>query len=402
MSLRPLAVPFAVVILMALLPATSAHAVGLILKDGCGKRMDGITNASVAVNSANGDISFDPYSAPYAAGIGSCEPDAPDAKPRCTLSASTTQINAGGTVSLYAKCQSTSTATPTYAWISPAGGPALPGNASSSNSLALTFPNAGIYTYTVAGINGSGQGPSSTQVSILVASTATTPAPVPNCVATISPAQILKDQSATANVVCNPPATTIEWTVPANGAPAPTQGTPVGSTGPMTFANAGEFIYKVIGKNAAGFPGPLSAAGINVVSTSTCTVVPPNIELALPPYSLSQDILGGQGHIAAFSFQQASGYSQMSFYYHSSYGYSFPDGVTFAISPCKGDTTSPTGACVAQMGGQYSSIYVTATPMSGACQVTPNVTYYLNVKTTGTSACNAQGGVCGWRMNRGN
>ncbi|APV49618.1 hypothetical protein BWI17_07970 [Betaproteobacteria bacterium GR16-43] len=396
MSLRPFSIPFAAVILMGLLPVSSVQAVGLIAKDGCSKRMDGTTTTSVVVNKDTGDITFDPITAPYVAGIGSCEPDAPDAKQRCTLSASTTQINTAGTVTLYAKCQSTSLAVPTYVWSSPVGGPALPGNAANSNSITLTFPNAGTYTYTVAATNGSGQGPTSTPVTILVASTATSPVPVPNCIATISPAQIAPGQSATANVVCNPPATSIEWTVPTNGGLAPTQGTPAGSTGPMTFGVAGDFLYKVVGKNAANLPGPISAAGISVVSTSSCTPVTPSIELALPPYSMSQDIASTVGHIAAFSFQQNSGYSQMGFYYNTSYS-PFPDGVTFAISPCKGDTTSPTGSCIAQMGGQYSAIYVTSTPNSGMCLILPNVTYYLNVKTNTCSA-----GVCGWRMNRGN
>jgi hypothetical protein len=239
--------------LVLLAASFGAAAVNVTVNDGCGKSVTGATGATNTVDSS-GNMTLNQFAAPYAAGVGQCDTAAADGKPRCTLSASQTVVAPAATVTFFAKCTSTPA---TYTWLDPAGfpplDPVLNPDPTHSNSIIVTFANAGSYTYSVAATNGTGTGPASGQVTVLVGDTGLKPA----CIVTASPASILRNQQATLQATCNPEPASYTWT---SDAGAPTV------TGPLsepTFTNIGTFTYKVQGVSGVG-SGPWVSATVNV------------------------------------------------------------------------------------------------------------------------------------------
>jgi hypothetical protein len=402
MNTRPI-LPAAFATLLALLGAPSASAVGVTLADGCGKSLAGSSTATVNV-AASGDLSVTQFSAPYSVAVGQCDTLASGQKPKCTLSASHTAVELNSTVTLFAKC-----ATPagqpvtSYAWTTPAIGPAVPGNANTLNTFALTFPNSGAYSYSVSATNANGAGPSSPQATVLVGNSADTAA-VPTCVVTFSPVSILQGETAAAKVVCQPEAATLAWDAPeASAPPAPSGGTPAGSAGTLTFSAAGAFTYKVQGKNAAGTGGPKASAMVNVKANGpSCTPGPVTYDIAMAsPGVYSPELTLANGNVAAFSFSVASGlYARFEWYQHSAYNiYPLPDNSTWSISQCKGDMNATGTNCKVQM-GSYADMVATTNSSPSYCVIQPNTTYYLNVRQ---DACvYGSGGTCGFKLYRRN
>lgn len=359
---------------------TLGAAAGLTVTDPCAKSLSGTATSTspdpVSVDSSGniGVVGF--TSGTYAAGVGQCDALPADGKPVCTLSASATRLAKGASATLYARC---SASTNQYTWNAPPDGPVPSPNPGTTNSVSLNFPNAGAYTYSVAGTSSAGPtGLVSTPITILVGDASD----VPTCVLTISPVSIDQGKTANARVVCHPEAATLTWDAAEPGAPAPAAGA---SAATLLFGGAGTFTYKVLGAKSTGELGPKASATITVkVVPGSCTPGPVTVDYSANPFvagSYSGDVTFYQGWVVTWSFTApATGIAD--FYGNfNSYYWPMPPSELWSISRCKGDF--PAGPCTAALGSNYPGTSATTYqgyPPQYYCVITPGVTYYLNIK----------------------
>lgn len=379
----------------AALPGVSS-ATNVTINDTCGSSLAGsITGAgNLAVDPA-GNLTVNGFgSAPFSIGVGQCATAAPTDKPKCTLIATPSAIEPGGTVTFVARCITASAITG-YTWSGPTT-PALPANSGSVGSFSVTFPGPGAFGYTVSASNANGAGIASAPATVLVgASTGATIGPA--CAVTLSPNAIIQNQSSNIKVSCQPDAVSgYSWDAPDTGAPAA-----AGAGGTLTFNAPGYFTYKVRGVNAAG-PGPKASATVTVVSDGSCVPGPYIAEVPLP-LGYSPDAAVFPGNTVAWSFTVTGAYAYFTFQYHSAYNYYwFPNAGQVAVSKCRGDFNVP-AACQGFVGQYWSQMFPAAGgpyASGSSCNLDPGVTYYLNIKPT---ACDGSpSGQCGYRVYRYN
>ena len=366
---------------------------GITVSDTCGKLISGgVSSGDPAVSvGSDGAVSVAGFAGAYTAGVGQCDALPADGKPVCTLSASATKLVKNASATLYVRCSASTTQ---FTWNGPAGGPLPAPNPGTTNAVSLTFPNAGAYTYSVAGTSAGVTGFPSTPVTILVGDASDVPA----CTLTISPASITEGGTANARVVCNPEAASYTWDAAEAGAPA--QPGNVGAA-TLTFGTAGTYTYKVLGARSTGELGPKASATVTVkVLPGSCTNGPVTLDYSgtpLMPAVETGDITFYQGYVAAWSFTSASSPTIDFSGTTNSYYWPMPTS-TWSISRCKGDF-NVTGPCIAAGFGNYPGMSATtnpAAPPGSYCVLSPGITYYLNIKAT---ACSSP--PCGMKVYRG-
>jgi hypothetical protein len=227
--------------------------------------------------------------------------------------------------------------------------------------------------------------------------TTTTPTTPPVCTVSVSPVNITVGQTSNISAVCNPAATSYQWTM-ASTAPAVSN-----AGGAPSFPTAGTYYYQVTGSNGAG-AGLISNMYPVVVAAATTAPPPPPsgsctttatgafadngvklvsidrsgyVSYALPVYtapSRTLEILSIQSTASAQSLMGE-----------------------FSISTCPGDYTVPdmckAFGSVNQSGMQLYAVTSTG-QVTGACTLIYGTQYYLNARNVKsdrvTPSCTAQ------------
>jgi hypothetical protein len=389
--------------MMAAAVSGDALAVVVTVNDTCGQSMSLSTGATSSVAN-DGGLTLNQVTGSYTAGVGQCETYTAGDPPKCTLSASSTKTSINTSVTLYAKCNGLPSQ---YVWNGPSlgtGAPTLPANPVSTKSINVSFTSAGSYTYSVAATNGSGTGPVSAQVTVLVSDANAKPA----CVLTASPALVTAGGKSTLQVSCNPAAnaaTPYTWTADTVTPFAPAPPANTAAMGEITFPAAGTYTYRVKGTNAAG-TGAMASAVVTAEAAPDAPCTP-------GPYQAEHDFMAAQqysdhaalGAVLVYRFVMgvSSPYAMANFTMGRFTPGGFPDlptTVQVAVSHCKGDFNVPPN-CAATINviedGNFFQVYgpgYAATPT--LCTATPGGTYYLNLKSTSCTW-----GTCSWTLRSG-
>jgi hypothetical protein len=160
--------------------------------------------------------------------------------PVCTVRASSTWINAGGSATLIASCLPEAFS---YLWTG--------GQCARTNVATCTDSPATTTTYTVAGVNADGVGtPVSVTVTVPVAGS-------PVCTVSAAPAVISAGGTSSLSATCNPAATSYVWTNTGFGRNA--------SGGPVSPTKT--TMYTLVGSNEVGSGNPATTA-VYVCNTS--------------------------------------------------------------------------------------------------------------------------------------
>jgi hypothetical protein len=153
--------------------------------------------------------------------------------PVCTVSASSTWVNAGGSATLLASCLPAATS---YVWSG--------GTCARTNTANCSVSPTSTTTYTVAGVNADGVGtPASVTITVPVAGS-------PVCTLSATPAVISAGGTSALSANCNPAATSYVWSNTGFG--------PNASGGVVSPTQSA--LYTVAGSNAVGKGNPATAA----------------------------------------------------------------------------------------------------------------------------------------------
>lgn len=311
---------------------------------------------------------------------------APPYYPTCSLSASTTTVAAGASVTLLPNCENVYP-NESLSWYSG------PGNGTYSQMInppgGIVFPSGPTTTYYVVGANDYGDA-ASNSVSVTVTA-AVTP---PSC-GSISPStpSLTVGSSQGLSVSCSNSPTGYTWRV---GGTTLTSCTTNTCTVPAAnLPSASAYTASVTASNAGGPSNTVSTTITVTASTSGgggapagCTIVPASwpgngVQIGYTPIQTMNN-----GQQFAFQFTVAANVSQT-----SQIEYPNPPNVgkllVVSTTPC-GFATPVGAACSASAAGNNPGVTwnTTGTAPRGQCKLTGGTTYYFNVRnaTTPTGA----------------